>query len=42
MNHIVKTLWPQFNQAIGKMVLETAGPQIAELKKQVAALDPEP
>ena len=35
MNHIMKTLWPHMNQAIGKMILETVMPMVADLKKQV-------
>jgi len=34
MNNVMKTLWPQMNQAIGKMILETAAPQMKELQKQ--------
>ena len=32
---MIKTLWPHYNQAIGKMVLETVKPQIDEIVKQV-------
>ena len=35
MNHIMKTLWPHMNQAIGKMILETVEPMIADVQKQV-------
>lgn len=35
MNHVLKTLWPHYNQAIGKMVLETVTPQIEDVIKQV-------
>ena len=37
MNHMLSTLWPFYNQAIGKMVLETAEPYIADITKQVLA-----
>ena len=35
MNHVLSTLWPSYNQAIGKMVLETAEPYISDITKQV-------
>lgn len=37
MNHVLSTLWPSYNQAIGKMVLETAEPYISDITKQVLA-----
>ena len=39
MNHILKSLWPHMNQAIGKMVLETVEPQVADLRKQVGLVN---
>ena len=38
MNHILTTLWPHYNQAIGKMVLESAKPQIEDITRQVRGL----
>ena len=35
MNHIMRTMWPHYNQAIGKMVLDTVKPQVDDLCKQV-------
>lgn len=35
MNHILKTLWPHYNQAVGKMVLESAKPYIDDICNQV-------
>ena len=35
MNHVLATLWPSYNQAIGKMALETAEPYISDITKQV-------
>ena len=40
MNIILKNMWPQYNQAIGKMVLETVKPQLEDLPKQVCHLIP--
>ncbi|KAK9864981.1 hypothetical protein WJX84_009997 [Apatococcus fuscideae] len=37
-NHTISMLWPQYNAAIGKMVLEMAQPYIDEYKKQYSWL----
>lgn len=37
MNHVLSTLWPAYNQAIGKMVLDTAEPYISDITKQVCS-----
>ena len=36
MNHALRTLWPYYNKAIGKMVLEQAKPMIEEQIKPVS------
>ena len=38
MNHALRTLWPYYNKAIGKMVLEQAKPMIEEQIKPVRLL----
>ena len=35
MNHALRTLWPYYNKAIGKMVMDMARPMIEEQLKPV-------